>query len=193
MGNVLIKYKPELYLDRAGISEVSDRKLLLENIFHSSGWREMDMGTLDEKGMYLRTIHALPQRLHGVAYELIFARDKPLIPVEGMYELVEWCKSRGLDVYLLSNASIRQPEYWETIEIRKYFDGAVVSALEKCMKPAERLYRILLERYGLKAEECLFIDDAQANVEGALAVGMKGWHFRDDPEKLKEHIIELTE
>ena len=53
------------------------------------------------------------------------------------------------------------------------------------IKPDPGIYRYLLERYGLKAEECLFVDDVQANVNGAVAVGMQAFRFTGDYEKIK--------
>ena len=53
-------------------------------------------------------------------------------------------------------------------------DGIVVSGHEKISKPDERIYRLLLDRYGLKAEESVFIDDRPANIEAARRVGMQG-------------------
>ena len=59
----------------------------------------------------------------------------------------------------------------------RHFRGIVVSAEEGVAKPDPRLYRILLDRYGLQAGESLFIDDNRDNVEGARRVGMEGWQF----------------
>lgn len=191
MGNVLIKYDPELFVDRAGISDDHDKKILLDAIYRSSGWHEMDMGILDEQGMYERAVKILPERLWDVAYDLIFNWDKPLIPIDGMFELVKWCRDKGYKIYLLSNASIRQPEYWYDMPLHRYFDGAVVSALEKETKPFPQIYYILMRRYGLKAAECVFIDDVEVNVRTAEALGMKGWLFKNDAEKLKGYIEEL--
>ena len=58
-------------------------------------------------------------------------------------------------------------------------DGFVVSGKEKTVKPGPRIYRILLERYGLRAEECIFIDDNPKNTAGAEAVGIRGLVFQD--------------
>ena len=55
------------------------------------------------------------------------------------------------------------------------------------MKPQEKIYRILLERYGLKAEESIFIDDNPANIEGGKAVGIDGIVFQT-VEQLKEEL-----
>ena len=59
-------------------------------------------------------------------------------------------------------------------------DGIVVSGIEKIVKPDPALYRILLERYDLKAEESLFIDDNAANIETALQLGFQAVHFTPD-------------
>ena len=68
--------------------------------------------------------------------------------------------------------------------------GYVVSAYEKCVKPEERIYRILLERFSLKAEECVFIDDLPVNLKGAGAVGINGILFTG-PEEAKNALIDM--
>ena len=52
-------------------------------------------------------------------------------------------------------------------------DGMVISGEEKVAKPDERIYRILLERYNLKAEESLFVDDNPDNLVTAEKLGFK--------------------
>ncbi|MBQ5913607.1 MAG: HAD-IA family hydrolase, partial [Alistipes sp.] len=59
------------------------------------------------------------------------------------------------------------------------FDGIVVSGDEKLLKPDPAIYDCLLGRYGLKAEESIFIDDNVANVAGAMVVGMYAIQFQD--------------
>ena len=56
-------------------------------------------------------------------------------------------------------------------------DGMVVSSREKVMKPDERIYRILLDRYHLNAEDTLFIDDRLENIRAAEKLGIQGWHY----------------
>ena len=66
----------------------------------------------------------------------------------------------------------------------------MVSAYEKCVKPEPRIYGILLDRFGLKADECVFIDDFEVNVQGARDVGMESFVFRG-PEDAKTRLIEM--
>ena len=64
----------------------------------------------------------------------------------------------------------------------------MVSYAHKEMKPEEPLYRILLETYDLRPEECIFIDDTLANVEVARALGMKAIHFTHDNQLLDLYL-----
>jgi 2-haloacid dehalogenase len=56
------------------------------------------------------------------------------------------------------------------------FDGTVVSAEERLLKPDPAIYRVLLDRYGLAAADCVFIDDSAANVAAARGLGMQAVH-----------------
>ena len=55
----------------------------------------------------------------------------------------------------------------------------VVSGHEFCIKPDEKIYRLLLDRYDLKPEESVFVDDSIPNLEGAGRVGIHTYHFTD--------------
>ena len=52
------------------------------------------------------------------------------------------------------------------------------------IKPDEKIYRHILEKYKLNAEECLFIDDVEVNVEGAKKVGMKAEIFKENYDEI---------
>ena len=64
------------------------------------------------------------------------------------------------------------------------FEGIVVSADLHIIKPDERIYRYLLERYGLNPGETLFIDDRLENVEGARKVGIQAEVFQNNFEQI---------
>ena len=122
---------------------------------------------------------AIPEHLKEAAGHLLFHWHDPLIPVEGIDELVFALKERGYRIYLLSNAPASQKLYWSKIRCSTCFDGVVVSAFEKCVKPDPEIYQILLNRYGLKAEESFFTDDVPANIETAEKLGIKAHLFTD--------------
>ena len=189
MGNVMIVYDPALFIRRAGIMDVEDSKMLLERVFRSSEWPMMDSGELTEDTMAALVLPRLPERLRQVADDLIHRWWDPIVPMPGMEELVKRCKAAGYHVYLLSNASVLQPMYWQMVPGHELFEGTVISALIKTMKPDKGIYLHLCEKYSLKPEECLFVDDVQATVEGAVAAGMEGFLFPKDTAALEKYIF----
>ena len=191
MGNVLIRYEPQRFLDRVGVSAPEDRKLLLQEVFESPLWPRLDIGEMTEGDLEAHALPRLPQRLHEAARELIFRWNEPILPIPGMEELMRDCKAAGLKLYLVSNASLRQPSYWPQVPGSQFFDGAVVSAQYRCCKPSGEIYRIALDRFHLAPEECLFVDDMEANVQGAQAVGIPGFLFTGDAGALREKLLSL--
>ena len=189
MGNVLIEFKPEELVRRCGLSE-EDEQLILDKVFHSPDWKLHDLGVLDEDTMFENACRILPDRLHDAAAQMIYRWHEPLIPVQGMAELLKEMKDRGLRIYLLSNAGKDQPSYWNRTPGAECFSGTVISAFEGCIKPDPKIYGILLERYGLDPKECLFIDDVEENIAGAKRAGMDAYLFRNDTDRLKEYIEE---
>ena len=57
------------------------------------------------------------------------------------------------------------------------------------VKPDRRIYEIVLERFGLRAEECVFFDDLEKNVEGAKAVGIEAYRFEGDVRLIKDLLL----
>ena len=84
----------------------------------------------------------------------------------------------------MSNASDKFYEYFQRWKKLDYFTGYVVSCDIHMLKPNEEIYRYLLDKYKLKAEECLFIDDLEANIEGAKKVGIKGEVFKQNYDEI---------
>jgi 2-haloacid dehalogenase len=99
-------------------------------------------------------------------------------PIPGTPEILAELKARGVPVYAITNFSADKFALSQKrFDFLNGFDGIVVSGVEKVIKPDPKIYRILLDRYGLDAADCLFIDDNPDNVESARAVGMTAHHF----------------
>ena len=73
---------------------------------------------------------------------------------------------------------------------RLYFDGKLISCDVKIVKPCPRIYELFTDKFGLDPEECLFVDDATANVAAAIACGWQGIVFHGDAEELKRKMTE---
>lgn len=194
MGEVLIYFRPESFLDRYEISW-EDKDLLYREVFRGMEWPLLDWGALNDAEALERIRPRIPERLHGIAGELVSMWDRPIEPIPGMAELVKGLKEAGYGIYLLSNASLRHPEYWDRVPGSEYFDGLMVSAFEKLVKPDPAIYQAMMDRFGLDVSECVFIDDAPVNIAGAYLAGLDGIIFRgveDLKDRLAERGISVT-
>ena len=111
--------------------------------------------------------------------------------IPGMQELVEELKNRGYRLYGLTNWSAETfPLVKDNYPVFRLLDGIVVSGEEKIAKPDPGIFRILLQRYGLKPEECLFIDDNPGNVSTGESLGIRGLVFTS-AAALKSRLAEV--
>ena len=187
MGNVLLRFDRELFLDRIG-AEGTARALLCREIFESDDWLGMDRGDHDEPEAAEKMCARLPEALHPWARELVLHWDEPIVPIPGMAELAAELKAAGYGLWLLSNASRRQHEYWPRCPGNELFDGTLISADHRLIKPQREIYELCLTRFGLRAEECFFIDDSAANIAGAGERGIRGFEFHFDVPALRRAL-----
>lgn len=185
MGNVVLRFDQRYFMQIAGVHDEASQRLLMRYVFAAPQWVMMDRGISSEAEMLAYAKSALPKELHEQAEKLIYEWDRPIVPIEGMEKYIRDCKAQGLKIYLLSNASTRQHEYWQRVPAAKYFDGTMISADEHLVKPMPEFYLRFLNKFSLKADECLFIDDVPLNIESAMYVGMNGIVFDGDVEWLR--------
>lgn len=187
MGGVLIQFDREYFIRRLGVAP-EDERMLMNEVFRSLEWAQLDRGTITQESAIANICARLPQRLHEAASSLVTSWDRPIIPIEGMYELVEELKNRGYGIYLLSNATVRLHEYWPNIAASRFFDGKLVSADVKLVKPQPELYILLCDTFGLVPSECFMIDDMPQNIEGAYEAHLAGFVFNDDVTALRNAL-----
>ena len=190
MGGVLIKFDRGIFLDKIGVVG-EDRETLLREVFLSLEWSMMDRGSLTEKEAAERMCARLPERLHDKAHKLVDEWERPILPVDGMAELVRELKAKGYHIFLISNASYRQHEYWPLIPGYECFEDTVISADVKLIKPQPEIYLYAMYKFGIRPEESVFIDDAGPNVEGAVYSGLRGIVFHGDTGELREKLRAL--
>ena len=173
LGNVLISFRPSEFFDTKGYPETIKSKIL-PDIFGSREWLELDNGDIST----LEAIDAISLKSSLKREEIahIFnLRTEMMFPLDENVRLLPELKKQGFKLYFLSNFPI---DIFEEIKngyfFFIYFDGGVISSEVKFSKPDKRIYEILLEKYSLIAEECLFIDDIEINVRAAEGLGMKG-------------------
>ena len=185
IGNVLAAFRWRDYIKELGFADEAEWQpggrawRLAAATTRNPLWREVDCGAMPLDDIITAMIATDPEMEDAIR---LFFADRRRLVMEYDYSAgwMRELKDRGYRIYLLSNYSEDHFEYISTHF--KFFgleDGQVISYREKVLKPDPCIYRILLERYSLKADECVFLDDTAENIEGAKAVGMKGIVFHD--------------
>ena len=110
--------------------------------------------------------------------------------IPGMEEMIKDLKFRGFHVYGLSNWSVEtfalvRPVY----PVLDLMEDMVISGIEKVMKPDHRIFELALKRFGIKAEETIFLDDNPANVQAACEIGIKGILFNQNIIKNEKNTL----
>jgi len=113
--------------------------------------------------------------------------------IHGTVELLKQCvDSPALKVVALTNWSAETfPVALKKFDFLQWFEGIVVSGEEMTRKPFPAIYHTTLERFELKAEESLFIDDNKRNIEAAEALGIQCIHF-SSPQQLEKELKKLN-
>ena len=191
MGNVMIRFDPQYFITREGITDPEDRKLIMNELFLSLEWAQMDAGVLTEETAEPSILSRFPDRLKEHVRHLLYNWSCPRDTIPGMEELVQKLKGNGYSVWLLSNASKAQHVYWPKVPVSRLFDGKLISCDIGYVKPMKEIYTIFTDTFGLLPEECVFIDDAINNVAGAVACGWQGIVFHGDAEELSRKLSAL--
>ena len=139
-------------------------------------------------------IQAAPQK--GYEKEIRWAFDNfgsCMSQADFVDEWMKELKGRGLRIFYLSNWSdFLRDSNPAARDFIKYCEGGIYSCDEHMTKPSPEIYELLLRRYSLKAEECLFIDDLQANTEAAKKCGINAIVFEgyeNTKKKLDEELL----
>ena len=186
IGGVLVDWNPKhLY------SKLLPDDAAIEAYLREIGFDEWNRA-LDGGGLWNDAIAELAAR-HPHRQALIEAahlRWHEMLPgdIPGTVAILERLSAQDVPLYAITNYST---EKWVETRARFPFFGhfrdIVVSADEKMLKPDPAIYRLCLQRNGLEAEACIFIDDVARNVAAAKSVGIDAILF-ETPEKLAEDL-----
>ena len=178
-GGVMVDFDPKEYLvDRFCNAETEE--LVSQLTFESEEWKLLDAGLITRSEANLRMLARAKE--YGRAFEVQGVLDDwmhILRPRRRMQELVRKLKSRGYCVYYLSNIPEDVLDFLTERDLKGLFDGGVASCDVHINKPDPRIYQALLDKYSLRASECVFIDDNLANVQAAFALGFAGIQMKD--------------
>lgn len=190
IGRVLLEFKPKDYL----LKKYNDELLtdqLHSVIFESKEWVDLDRGVLtDEEAIKIFTdrheVHKVPIK------EVMEDWHNLLTPIDGTVSILEKLKHKGFRIILLSNFHLNAFEkVYEKYPFLRLADDMVISSKIKMLKPSNEIYEHMLSTLCLIPEECLFIDDTAANIEGAAKLGINAVQFKNS-EQLEKYLFDLN-
>ena len=177
-GGVLVDWNPRYLYDKY-FGDAEQSQWFLDNICLYSWNLQMDGGKPFAEGVKeLQAAH--PEWSEAIA--IYHTRWVEMMggEVAGTADVLRSAKAAGYKIYGLTNWSAETfPMIRDTYPVFQEFDGIVVSGEEHLLKPDAAIYRCLLERYALRAEESLFIDDNRDYVAAARSIGMEAVRFEN--------------
>ena len=155
LGGVMIDFDPRGYLvDRLCNAETEEE--VYDLTFGSEEWKLLDAGLISRFDGNHRMLEKA--RAAGRAFEVRGVLDDWLHILRPRHRMLDLLRDRG---------------------VLDGFDGGAASCEVHINKPDPKIYKALLDKYSLKAEECVFIDDRLENVQAAFALGFAGIQMKD--------------
>ena len=185
IGDVLVKSNYQAFFQRKGLDgETANR--VANATFFSPAWRELDRGVWP----FERILDAFVEN-DSQDEEILRTVFQDAADFIVAYPYAEsWIRSlqtEGFRVFCLSNISdLIYNGCQSELGFLHLVDGKVLSWLERMIKPDTAIYRLLLVRYQLRAEECVFLDDSTVNVAAAISVGLHGIVFQNQQQAARE-------
>ncbi len=176
IGNVISKFDWEGAYQAKGY-EGETLKRLGEATALSDDWKEFDRGVLTAEQVIDRFVENDP----GIEKEIRDALSDFAQIVKKADYAIPWItalKEEGYHCYFLSNFSrIAEEKCTEALSFMPLMEGGILSWKDKVIKPDPAIYKLLLSRYGLIPEECVFLDDTAENLPPANALGIRTIRF----------------
>jgi 2-haloacid dehalogenase len=190
LGGVLIDWNPR-YVYRSIFDTEEEVEWFLNKICTMDWNEQQDRGRSLEEGTRILQ-EKYPKWRDQIA--AFYGRWVEMLggPIEENVKLIRKLKEENqYNLFALTNWSAETfPIAEDRYDFLQLFQGIVVSGKEKVIKPESEIYHLLLNRYGLQAKECLFIDDNKRNILAALKQGIKSIHYTQ-PTDLSIALKEL--
>ncbi len=185
IGNVLADFVWEDHFRSFGFSDEIFERLAKATVKNDL-WNEFDRGVMSDEELLQGFIDNDPEIEKEIRMALA---DKGPMVRKNDYAIpwIEGLKSKGYRCLYLSNFSGKaHRECAPALDFLPHMDGGILSYQDKIIKPMPEIYQLLIDRYQLKPEECVFLDDTPRNLEGAEKFGIHTIHFQNQAQAIEE-------
>ena len=194
LGNVIINYNQEQIINNFTKKE-EEIKYIYDEIFHAPEWELMDLGNITNDEA-IEVINKRNQfRYQKLTENFLHEWYKKQEINRDIVEIAKKLKRNGYKLFVLSNMANLTYEYFKNDEFFSLCTGIIISAHEHLIKPDEKVFRLLLDKYKLNAEECLFIDDdpSEQNYKTANKIGIQGRRIiPNQAEDVRKLLLEFN-
>jgi len=178
LGCVLLDWSADKVLNRR-YADTTHHALLKTSIFNHDDWQALDRGTLTEQAA-IANFHARTGFSPAELAALLQDVRESLTPIEETWALLHELHQHGHPIYCLSNMPASTFAFLKLQYDRwQIFSGIVISGEVNMMKPERQIFEYLLNSFKLLPGRTVFIDDLEANIQGARNVGMHAIQFRN--------------
>jgi len=187
LGGVLIDWDPR-YLYRKMFDDEGDIDIFLSEVCNSEWNVKQDAGRALAEATAER-VALFPEKKSLI--ESFYDRWEEMLGGEmgETVDILRELKAKDETLYALTNWSGETfPIALQRFDFLHWFEGTLVSGDEKLAKPDPAIFHLLLNRYNLQAQDCLFIDDSKINIEAASRIGFETHHFTSAQE-LRQNLI----
>ena len=180
IGNVLLDFNPLDYLKNLFTDSTPQEILELHrDIFESEEWLKLDRGVISQQ-QAVETLAIRNPKLKDKIQKAMETWVEILTPKEDVIKILKKLDSKKYKLLLLSNFHEDAYAYIiDKYEFFQLFQGGIISYKEKLLKPEKEIFISLIEKYDIKPEQSIFIDDTVVNIDGANRLGFNTIQFRN--------------
>ena len=185
IGNVLADFTWREHFASFGYDDEMVERIGWATVMNPT-WNENDRGVMKAEDIIQEFVATDPEIEEDIRKVL---KDVRTIVSRNDYAIpwIQDLKSKGYRTLYLSNFSEKaETDCAHALDFLPYMDGGILSYQEKVIKPMPEIYQLLIDRYSLVPEECVFMDDTQANLVGAEKFGIHTIHFQNQAQAIEE-------
>ena len=192
IGKVMVDFVWEDYLAQKGFTE-EKKEILAKAVFENKTWQEADRGVWGDEQI-LESFVKVASQYRDDIINIWEELGQTIVAYPYAEAWVKELKEQGFKVYYLSNyGKTLRKKSKEQLSFTSLCDGGIFSYEVKCVKPEKKIYEMLLEKYHLVPEECVFFDDVPANIQAAREQGIHGIQIQSYTQAREEFERVLKE
>lgn len=180
IGGVVIQVDNDILKELFSRSD-TEIKEISRIVYANKRWNDCLLGNLSQREYMTEIIRNFPEYKRDIEVLLsIEFQEKVLLLKNDTWDVMNELKNQGYKIYFLSNLTEETYNYLnDKLDMFDRFDGGVFSWMENLIKPDEKIYKVLFDRYKLNREETVFFDDTLKNIKMANKLGIRGVQFRN--------------